>query len=532
MPPEGFCSIMKFITPRNTRCAMTPILAGIRNIFKGASVPETAPSRMLGPLVDAHPWIVPLALFSLSFFYRLHFMNDGLFHHDEVLLAEAVEGSLENRQLLGTINGRYGTVLLNILFYAPYKWITGNGSEKTIVFTAILSGGFLAAAIYALVLEWCRDRASGFFSSVFLSFNYLFLTTSTTGKEHTHQILFVALAFWLFHRGARTASPALKILGSASFAFALAVHESTIPLIPVFVAYIVLVNRTVNRDIKGQILDLAVLCSLLAVPFIFYLGGILYKTLTSKGSSIVSFVGLFSPILPVAMRNLFTATGIALDVLLLVGIAANVRNLHIVIPSVLWLLLFFYYANTSGFTPRHLIPILLPIAILGGMGAGFLVRKVKRSPLQAVAGLFVILAVCGYGIHRSYPLIDFRKDYCGPKEMAEFVRANTEPDATVITMDESVYIRYYAEREVMSHPLGDYAANRDFVEGVRKMSLSGRRFYVNSTAFSYDPMKHFERLMTENFHFLCVGEVMDEQFLRPELEFKTCSNKLFRLYPR
>lgn len=501
-------------------------------IRQDRNTPESPVKRILIPLIDKHPWIVPLSLFSLSFFFRLHFRNDGLFHHDEVLLAGAVEGSLEKRQLLGTINGRYGTVLLNLLFYAPYKWITGHNSERIIVFTAILSGGLLAAVLYDLVREWCEDRVAAFFSSAFITFNFLFLTTSTIGKEHTHQILFLALAFRLFHRGARTSSDAFKILGSASFAFALTVHESTMPLTPVFIVYLLLVNRSGNSDRRTDFRDLAILCALLAVPFVLYLGGILRKTLTVKDTATVSFLGLISPVFPIALRDLIAVTGIVPAALALVGIWANRKRRSVVIPGVLWVLLIFYYGNTSGYAPRHLILVVLPISILGGMGAGTIVGKVKHPPLQAACGLLLLFAVCGYGIYRSYPLISFRKNYCGPKKMAEFVKEKTEPEATVITMDEAVHIRYYAGRNVLTHPVAEYEANREFVESVRAMALSGRAFYINSTAFSYDYGKHFEMLMAENFRFFFVGEVIDEDFHRPELGLALFRNRLFRIVPK
>lgn len=500
-------------------------------ISKQKHLSETTKWNVI-PLIDSHRWLIPLSLFSLSFLFRLHFMNDGLFHHDEISLAKAVEGSLEKRQLLGAVNGRFGSVLLNILFYAPYTWVTGHNSEKILVLTAILSGALLMVVIYGLVRDWCEDRASAFFSSTFIAFNFLFLTTSTTGKEHTHQILFVSLAFWLFHKGARKPSLTLKILGLASFAFAMTVHESTIPLIPIFIAFLVLLNRSGNGDFKTQFRDLIILFALLAFPFVLYLGGILRHTLTVKSTGTVSFLGLFSPVLPMAFRDLLTVTGFAMAGLALIGIAANMKKKKIVIPALFWILMIFYYGNNSGYAPRHLILILLPISILGGMGAGYLVGKVKGLPLKAASGLLLIVAVCGYGIYKSYPIINFRKDYCGPKKMAEFVKSNTEPDATVITMDEFVYIDYYASRDVITHPVAEYTSNREFVERVHTMALSGRKFYINTTAFSYDYQGHFEKLMVEKFQFLFVGEVVDELYKRPELGFKLFNNKLFRIVPK
>jgi hypothetical protein len=309
------------------------------------------------------------------------------------------------------------------------------------------------------------------------------------------------------------------------------IHESTIPLIPVFVASLFLANRSGNGDWKTKLWDVVILFALLAVPTMLYLGRILFQTLTVENTATVTFLGPFSPIFPKAMGDFLGVTGIAREGLAIVGIASNTKRWNLVVPAVLWLLLIFYYGNTSGYSPRHLILMVLLMSILGGIGAGFLVGKVRHPLLQAATGLFLVLVVCGYGIHKSYPLINFRKDCCGPKKMAEFVKANTEPDATVITMDESVHIEYYGNRNVMTHPVAEYDANREFVERVRTMALSGRKVYVNSTAFSYDYMMHFQKLMLENFRFLYVGEVLDEDYHRPELGFTRFNNKLFRIVP-
>jgi hypothetical protein len=36
----------------------------------------------------------------------------------------------------------------------------------------------------------------------------------------------------------------------------------------------------------------------------------------------------------------------------------------------------------------------------------------------------------------------------------------------------------------------------------------------------------------EKFQFLIIGEVVDEQYKRPELGFKLFNNKLFRIVPK
>jgi hypothetical protein len=95
-----------------------------------------------------------------------------------------------------------------------------------------------------------------------------------------------------------------------------------------------------------------------------------------------------------------------------------------------------------------------------------------------------------------------------------------------------VFIEYYARRKVLTHPVVELEPNRRFVEELLAIAKSGRRVYVNSTAFSYDYQQHFRRLVLEKFHVVPVGEVQDEDYHRPELLFKTFPNRLFRIVPK
>jgi hypothetical protein len=251
-----------------------------------------------------------------------------------------------------------------------------------------------------------------------------------------------------------------------------------------------------------------------------------------RGSDTAYFEGLFTPLLGRATGDLIRICGLPLLALGAAGVAAVSRNRKVLIPLSLWTLLLFYYGNLSSYGARYLLYVVIPIAILAGIGSGALLNRLKSKEWKVVAGTALSLLVCGYGIYKAYPLIQFRKDYCGPKRMALYVLKNTDPDALIVTMDENVHIVYYARREVLSHPVADFAQNRDFVLKIRGMALEGRKVYINLTAFTYDPMGHFQRLMLENFQFVPVGEVLDEDYHRPELSFTMFQNKLFRVIPK
>jgi hypothetical protein len=493
---------------------------------------ESPFSTGLDSFLRRFPWFPPVTLFFLSFFFRLYYMNEGLFHHDEIWIAQAVERLYEKFELIGAVNGRYGTVFLNSVLYGPYRAVTGAAAEKVVPFTSILTGALLVTTVYFLVREFDEDRFSAFLAALFLNFNFLFLTYSTTGKENVPNALFAVLAILLFLRGAKRNSLFLKILGFASFSFSLTVHEGGIPLLPVFLAFLILFDRAYAKDWKTLLLDLSILLPFLAAPFLLYLSRVFFRYLTVRGSDTAYFEGLFTPLLGRATGDLIRICGLPLLALGAAGVAAVSRNRKVLIPLSLWTLLLFYYGNLSSYGARYLLYVVIPIAILAGIGSGALLNRLKSKEWKVVAGTALSLLVCGYGIYKAYPLIQFRKDYCGPKRMALYVLKNTDPDALIVTMDENVHIVYYARREVLSHPVADFAQNRDFVLKIRGMALEGRKVYVNLTAFTYDPMGHFQRLMLENFQFVPVGEVLDEDYHRPELSFTMFQNKLFRVIPK
>jgi len=488
-------------------------------------------SGWLGTRFARDRWTVPLALFALSFLFRLPFMNQGLFHHDEVLLARAVEGTVARLQLVGEFNGRYGAVLLNALIYAPYRALSGLGSERVILSLSLVSGALLAAVLYLLVLELAGRRYPAALAALFFSFNYLFLTTSTTGKENTLQAFFAVLALWLVVRGAKRGSWRLKLLSFAAFAFSLTIHEVGITLAPIFVLLLVLHGWTRTPRVPAALRDIAGFAAFAAIPWFLYLGDVFRRTLVTRDTATAAFAGFFSPTLSLAVRDLVAACGLVALGLALAGVVALRRRPRVLVPVFLWASLILYYGNVTTYAPRYLIYVVMPVAILCGFGAAALLQWVRPAWGRWLAAATLVAAICGSGVARAYPLIDFRRGYCGPKQMARFVAAKTEPDAVVITMDESVFIEYYGRRRTLLHPVGDCGQQRAFVSRIRSMALSGRRLYVNSTAFTYDDSGCFTQAMLDSLQFKRIGDVLDEDYHRPELGSRRFTNQLLRILP-
>lgn len=481
-------------------------------------------------LVD-RPAAIPLLLFGVTCLFRALYMNAGLFHFDEVATAIAVEDSVASFRLAGEVSGRYGAVLLNLLFFLPYHLAGGGGAEPVLLFTSALAGSLLVAVFFLLVRELTDSRQAALFSALFLAFNFLFLTTSTTGKEQTPQLLFLVLSLWLTARGIRLDRLATRLAAAAAFAFSLTIHEGGIVLIPVFLAFIVSLNLARNAAAGRIARDLALFLAIAAMPFALYLGALVASNLGSRGENTAGFMGLRSPMLHHAAADLERLGG-PLLLLAVPGLLLLARRMSRFLPVAAWLGLFFYYANISSYTARDLAYLLPPLSMAGGVAvAHFLALARERRAMQAVAGGLAVALVCGYGIAMARPLVAFRAAYCGPKEAAIFVRDRTEPDAIVLAADEAIHIRYYARRATRSHPVDELAPIRAFVDEMAGLVRAGKKVYVTTSAYNYDRNGYFRVLMSDRFALVPVGEVVDEDYHRPELSFQKYRARLYRMLP-
>lgn len=476
--------------------------------------------------------VIPGSLFVASLCVRLRYLNEGLFHPDEVALARAVEGSWDHGTLLGAFNGRYGSVLLNLLSYVPWHWVTGQNAERVVPFTAAVTGSLLVAAVYLLARELYEGRTAAILSALFLGFNFLSLSTSTTGKENTHSLFFLTAGMVLLAAGHRKRSAAHRYAGFASGAAALAMHEAVFPLLAVqmfFAACLAVRHRQPRGRFAGEMLaGLAIAAASCAL----YLGPVILDAATSTGSSSTPvFRGPFSGILPHVLGDLAVVVGWPFVPLAVLGVWAARRDPGRSLFLLPWLLLILYYGNVSTYTPRYLVYLLVPLSLLAGSGGGFLVDGIGPRAVALPVAVGLGIAVGGYGIWNAYPLISNRSVYSGPKRMALYAKEKTERDAVIVTMDASVFYGYYGNRGTESHPVNDGRANRLFVEKLLGMAGSGKKLYVDTTAFSYDKEGVFEILLSGAFRLEPVGNVVGEEWNDSELKPEYFVNTLYRLRP-
>jgi len=468
--------------------------------------------------------------FAIAFAVRLPYVNAGLFHHDEVQLARAVEQTVAEGHVLPAVKGRYGAVLLNVALYAPYHAWTGRSAERVVPFTGILTGALLVAFVLLLAEELTGDAMAGALAAAFTGASVVFLTSSSTGKENAPQMAFAVLAAWLAVRGVARGSMALRFAGTAVFAFALTVHEGGILLVPPYAVLVVALDLCHRRGWRSVALDLAALAAALVVPIRISIWEEIQRNLV-PGTNSASFLGLLSSRLPEALRDLPAAFGTPVLALAAVGLAVALRRRDALLALAPWVLVLLYFGNVNSYVARYLLYVLPPFVVFAGAGGAALVRRwaVGRERLAAT---LLALATCAPGVARAYPLLEARAGSSGPKAMALLIKERTEPDAVVLCMDDAAFVEYYAGRQTMGHPADDPAAIATFVRSVAIRGRAGTPLYASQTAFTYDNEGAFGVLVSMTFELVPVGEVTNEWYYRPELAAFPFRDVLYRLVPR
>jgi hypothetical protein len=354
--------------------------------------------------------------------------------------------------------------------------------------------------------------------------------TSTTGKEHIHALSFVLLAFLAIARGAKRRSLRLRIAGSLCFSVSMTLHEAVIPFMPLVLIFLVYSNRYFHSgDLKDILSEAALFLAISALPFMAYLKDVLFVALSNQGADAAYFNGLFSEQLTLTLKKSFYILELPFVILAVPGLYFSFRHKPLFVLTVLWLSFLFYYGNISTGSERYLLFVLPPLVLLPAIATDEIIKKINNRYAASAVLVAVIVAISGYGVYRSFPLLELRSVYCGPKEMALYIKKNTEPDSIVISMDEAPFHEYYGNRRTLSHPVGGLNQNRSFVEQVRTRVRNGEPVYITDSSFSYDPDGSFHSMMGKAFKFYNIGHVIEEGWVRDIIVYAPIKNQVYRL---
>ena len=475
-------------------------------------------------------WI-PIFLFVINFIPALLLINEGLFHMDAVVLAEAVEKTYQTGVLQQAVLGRMGAVLVNSILYLPFYW-AGQNADFVTRFSSVLFQSLSAVAAYLFIKELLKDRMSAIFAALLFSFTPFYFVPNTYGKEHGMSMFFMLMSFWSLLRGLVRQRPQEAALASALFVLAVSIRESILLMLPVyFLLYCLPIKGLLPESIPyssryaGRMLAALLLPLTAGLVFLgqTYLVSALATITVKQGGGIYKFMGIIS-----------RKTGYAfIDAVVCVSpviMVAVIAALFLMWVSGEWALLalllawagqFFLSANTNFYSPRHLDTAIVASHVMAGYSLGWLFRRCR------LVAIGIVLTAMASMWSLMYPMLDFRRAYNGEKRTALFVKALTEPDAVVITQDQSVFVDYYGRRTPLWIPLDDPEGMERFFQDVRMLLQRGTPVYY--TFSPYLPREAQLVPIAERFQYRQIGEVLSEDYHRPEISFRTHLQKLYRI---
>ncbi|MFH0859726.1 MAG: glycosyltransferase family 39 protein [Candidatus Altiarchaeota archaeon] len=484
-------------------------------------------------------WMIPIAIFVIAFLPRFAYMNDGLFHTDSVIMAIAVENTFKTLNLHYMHPPGYpGQVIIATVLYAIHHALTGaESAEFACTFTSVLLGSLGVVMLYYFVEEFFQSRRAAIFSSLILTVFPVYLSLSTYAKDHATEVFFLLLAAYLSARASRTKSRRLTVLASLACGYAIAIRIVNLLFLPFFML-IYYRESPVKVKKKGDALRLMLdknpkafaeeLLTLLLPAALMFL--LLYLPMfTSEGIQPLRYVagyarwlGIFSDVLPTSLEWAtisITPLGWLLFAAGFLAYFKREKRKSLVILG--WAVAFFLYGGNLGITtPRYVIPALVPVVMFMGVALDVIWGRAGN-----VASVIVLIILMSWMFFTIQPILEFRSELSGPKAFALEVMKNTEPNALILTMDQSYHIEYYAKRRARGYSVADGAEGMDKMLADVDISLeNGTPVYVMTSLFSYPGRELLMQKMDQEYNFENVGTFLNEDWHRDSI-FSAINNE-------
>lgn len=482
---------------------------------------------------------VVLVLVVVSLVARQALRNDGLFHHDAVKLAMAVEASHEAGRLMPMelqippVGGRYGLVLVNWGLYELTHVVNPAATtESVLLFSAALFGSIAVGLLYLVA------RMSGFGAmvsaggAVLLSLDPIFFSETVGAKGHGLALAGGLFGILLAQVAARGRAPVVAAFGGLVLGLTGFVRVSSV--LAAAPAGLVLLFQT-KRKARGSVVG----------AFALALGAagaalVLVQLDWIRTFSRVTDYRIFDPsLIGLALADVNRALTPAGWPLLVVGIVVAARERR-PLPLVLWMAgVFAYAANLAQYSPRFLIEPLAVAGLLVAAGTHALLARWKIAYPAAIAALALVPYVLPLQSPTIWNVIAYRHHRIGNEVVGEWIARETPADAVVIAMDDAPFVQYYGQRATLSHPVPDPSDPamaeeevRAFARQVYDLLEAGRPVYLLKTGLTYDPGGYVNRALGSIATLEEVARMESEDYHHNSIRSGRYEQVIFRLRPR
>ncbi|MBF0319685.1 MAG: glycosyltransferase family 39 protein [Nitrospirae bacterium] len=427
------------------------------------------------------------------------------YHYDTVLYMKTVDTFAASSKLQCFFDARclVGYTLI------PLSIVIG---QLTLPVTMAICA-LLALFFYYL---WIKDLAgyrAALISTLFLFITPASLMTITHLKEDFIGLMYMSAALWLAGKGR---PPYFKYISGIVLGLAI-LSKDTITLFLPFFAFYAYMSAV---DIKDSLTDVLkksnlktglihagiVLGVALAVSFIIdssHFIGLIRKT---KSPYDGQFLGVFSALFATGIGFWRYGVGSVLFFAQFIGLAApflvkdRVRRLIYTAFAVEFLAISDFYCNITVVKYRHFLwPGLMSFPIMAVALEEILIKyKVKESTINVyLYGASVLISIVLFmsvspalSFHARYnPIADFFKNAGIAKD-----------NATVLGMDNCVFVPYFTKMECGIHPPDpSEAAAREYARGVLSGMEGGKKIYLLPDFFSYDKKGTLRKAFSDSF---------------------------------
>ncbi len=466
-------------------------------------------------------------LFFIPFLVVLVFLNQGLFHYDAIVLAQAVEKTFETGKLQPAINGRYGSVILTSIVYFPF-WLVGQNADFA---TRITAAFFYVASIpvaYLFLQAFYKNMLIALFGALLFATTPIYLSPNTYGKEHGVALFFVFFSFYNLLLGLQRQEVKRLLWAGVLLVIAHTVREATLFFV-LYYFFLVFFTKSALTTKQRMIYTVLPYILFLFVLNVLYFDFILAKTLFPKQVGTAYFYP--SEELRVQAVSAIQKTTPVLF-LILAGMGAiggvYVKQTRFATLFILALLFgsFVLFANISTFAPRYLDVTVFCIATLAATALSFFHKKSK------VFAYSFFIVVCVSSLIIITPLLWARQGSNGQVAVGYWIQKNTSDAALIITQDDAPFISYYGKRQIVGPPIKNLTASVLFMQELERKINEGVPVYLTVSGLFDDPEEINKNLFHKYFVLNMTARILSEDFHNAEIERQRYYQIIWQLFSR
>ncbi len=483
-------------------------------------------------------------LFIISFALRLLLISKGPYSVDTLNLALKAEQLVTTLQLSYSYGSGYPlTIICGGLFVALGKLAGINDPVLAVNFMSVVLGAACVPLLYAVTRRMI-DPVTAVFAAVFFSTAPIILAVSTYGLSHTPALFFLLAGVLYLLRYRDEGAGRDFVISAVAIGFLGAARLQNLVLMTVPLAYLLWSATPARQRVQIFIrygLTAAVAMAAFYLPYVLGSGREAYisQWVSYREASVIPHVSpglLFKPLLNVLYHIIHTFTPVGIVMIVVGGwILLKQERSKGGIFLFLWMICpVLLYSRLYTLVPRFLTVLHPPLCIFMAFFCATLFQKGRLAQWLTILLAFVMSIGM---VSIVYPVLKVRHEYAYIPEYVRWVVRKVPDNARIVTVDDSLFFRYYSNLELLSRFHNQYKdnlqAHAEFRRELDLLLAADIPVYVTEHGlYNYDPNGSFAKLLTEEYRLQTVGAGMYEFWQESCWQPGRYPRKLYRIWPK